>query len=73
MTVLTLEMNGQELINEVGDIDWGYVKNTPTVSITDNNHSHTDRYYSRGDVDSRITSLTSAVDGLDVKITDLFS
>ncbi len=73
MIVLTLEMNEQELVNEVGDIDWGYVKNAPTVQITSNAHSHTDRYYTKSDVDNRITSLTIAVDGLDEKITDLFT
>jgi len=73
MLVLTLEMNEQELVNDVGDIDWGYVKNAPTVNITNNNHDHTDRYYTKSDVDSRITSLTAAVNGLDEKITDLFA
>jgi len=73
MTLLTLEINGQSITNEVGDIDWSIVKNTPNVVITSNAHSHTDRYYTKADVDSRITSLTAAVDVLDEKVTNLFT
>ena len=71
MILLTLEMNGQTLMDSVGSIDWGFVKNTPTITITDNNHSHNDRYYTKVEIDNRISSLTASVDGLDEKVTNL--
>jgi len=72
MIVSELIINGQELVNTVGDIDWGVVKNTPTIAITSNAHSHTDRYYTLSEVDTRISSLTTAVDGLEEKVSNLF-
>lgn len=72
MVIIELNIAGSQIMNEVGDIDWGIVNNTPTISITDNAHSHDDRYYIRADVDSRISSLTTAVDDLEIKVIDLF-
>lgn len=72
MTVIELNIAGSTIMNEVGDIDWGIVVNTPNISITSNAHSHDDRYYTQAEVNSRITSLTTAVDDLEVKVTELF-
>ena len=71
MILLTLEMNGQTIMDSVGSIDWGFVKNTPTIIITDNNHNHNDRYYTKVEIDNRISSLTTSVDGLDEKVANL--
>ena len=73
MIILELEISGQSAVSEAGDIDWGIVKNTPQVNITNNNHSHTDRYYTQSEVDSRISSLISAIDGLEEKVNNLFN
>jgi len=73
MIVLELEISGQSIVSEAGDIDWGIVKNTPHINITDNNHSHNDRYYTHSEVDSRISSLTTAIDGLEEKVNNLFN
>ena len=73
MTLLSLEMNGQSIMDEKGDIDWGFVKNAPSITITSNAHSHLDRYYAKADVDKRITSLALAIDNLETKITNLFT
>ena len=71
MILLTLEMNGKTIMDSVGSIDWGFVKNTPTITITDNNHNHNDRYYTKSEIDDRISSLTTSIDGLDEKVKNL--
>ncbi len=72
MTVIELEIAGSSIMNEVGDIDWGIVVNTPNIEITSNDHSHDDRYYTQPDVNARISSLTTAVDDLEIKVIELF-
>ena len=52
---------------------WCIVKNTPSIVITDNNHSHNDRYYTKLEVNNRINSLITAINGFEEKITNLFS
>ena len=72
MTIIELNIAGSSIMNEVGDIDWGIVINTPNISITDNAHSHDDRYYTQSEVNDRISSLTTAVDDLEIKVIELF-
>lgn len=72
MTIIELNIAGSTIMDEVGNIDWGIVINTPNIIIHDNSHSHNDRYYTKDEVDSRISSLAAAVDDLEIKVTELF-
>jgi len=73
MQLLTLEINGQSILDEVSNINWSFVKNAPTVNLDDSNYDYTGRYYTQTEIDSRVSSLTTAVDVLEQKITDLFN
>jgi hypothetical protein len=73
MYVKNLEINTISITDEVGKIDWGIVINTPVIEITDNNHSHDDRYYRLSEVDDRVASLESAIDDLEEKVDNLFN
>lgn len=71
MNILELKINNNLILDATNKIDWSIVKNTPSIVITSNAHYHDDRYYRIADVDSRITSLTLAVDGLTAKVDAL--
>jgi len=71
MDVLKLEINKQTILDEANNIDWSKVKNTPSIIITSNTHTHDDRYYRQSDVDSRINSLSLAIADLEEKINNL--
>jgi len=73
MTLQSLEINSVSITDEVGNIDWGFVINTPIIDISDGSHSHNDRYYLHAEVDSRISSLTIAIDDLEEKVIELFN
>jgi len=73
MQLLSLEINGQSILDEVGDIDWGFVKNAPTVNLDDSNYDYTNRYYTKSEIDSRIALLKASVDTLEKKINNLFN
>lgn len=68
MQVKTFEMNGVAIVDAGGKVDWNYVKDTPQINIVDNNHSHATRYYTKTEIDSRISSLTSALNQLQAKV-----
>ena len=72
MIVKELKINNSDVLDDTGKIDWIKVKNTPTINITSNAHTHDDRYYQKPDVDSRINSLNSAVNDLDGRVRSLF-
>ena len=72
MKVNTLSINNKSIMDEVGNIDWGLVVGAPLIIIEDNNHLHNDRYYTKSEVDSRISSLILAIDGLEEKVNNLF-
>ena len=71
MIVQTFEVNGNSIIDAAGRVDWNYVKNTPSISITDNNHSHSNRYYTEAEVNERINSLDTALASLQTKVDQL--
>ena len=71
MDVKTFDIGGVNIVDAGGRADWNYVKDTPTISITDNNHSHATRYYTKAEVDTRIASLTSALNDLQTKVNNL--
>jgi hypothetical protein len=71
MTVETFEVNGNSIIDAAGRVDWNYVKNTPSISITNNNHSHANRYYTESEVNDRINSLDTALASLQDKVNAL--
>ena len=73
MIVRILEINNNKITDNNGKIDWSIVKNTPTIEITSNSHLHNDRYYTKTEVDNRISSLTLAVDELENKVNNLFN
>lgn len=73
MQVEELFINSKSILNDAGEIDWGIVKNTPSIVINDNKHSHDDRYYRKSDIDSRIKSLKSSIDDLTEKVDNLFN
>lgn len=68
MNVQSLKVNGVIILDATNRIDWSVVKNTPTIYIASNTIVHTARYYTYTEVDSRIASLKTAVDGLTAKI-----
>jgi len=69
MKVQELIINEQNMINAAGELDWSNVYNAPMIQITDSNHNHNERYYSKNDVDLRMTILetqiTTLIDKLD--------
>lgn len=71
MRVLELKVNGSLLLDLTNKIDWGIVKNTPSIVITSNAHTHGDRYYTQSEVTARINSLSVAIDGLTAKVNAL--
>jgi len=68
MKVQQLKINNKNLLREDGTIDWFDVYNVPIVSITNNNHTHDDRYYRISEVNSRISSATTAIEDLIEKV-----
>jgi hypothetical protein len=71
MQVKTFEINGNNVVDAAGKVDWNFVKDTPQISITDNNHSHATRYYTKTEVDSRISSLNDALNQLQIKVNNI--
>jgi hypothetical protein len=71
MQIKTFIVNGTEVVDSGGRADWNNVKETPTINITSNAHSHSDRYYTETEVNDRINSLTIALDSLQSKINSL--
>ena len=71
MQVKTFEINGIEIVDSGGRVDWNYVVETPRVIITSNAHTHADRYYVKSEVDLRITSLQKALNSLQEKVNKI--
>ena len=69
----TLKINSdEEYLDGSGQFDWGKVYGTPVANITSNSHTHWDRYYSKNDVDLRVSSLEKSLNSLQEKIDDKF-
>jgi len=73
MILNELIVDGKVLMGATGQFDWGYVKNAPTINITDNNHTHDDRYYTKSEFDDRMALLDQMVNDLVTKIDNLFA
>ncbi len=71
MQVKTFEINGIEIVDSGGRVDWNYVIETPKITITSNAHTHNDRYYVKSEVDLRITSLQKALNSLQEKVNKI--
>jgi uncharacterized protein YlaI len=73
MNVKEILINNIEVLDNNNQIDWARVKNAPITQITDPNHNHDTRYYTKSEIDDRINSLISSVDDLEEKINTLIS
>lgn len=71
MQVKTFEINGVEIIDSGGRVDWNHVIETPSETITSNDHTHADRYYVKSEVDLRIASLQKVLNSLQEKVNKI--
>ena len=71
MKLDTLFINGKLIIDAAGKIDWNNIKNTPSIMITNNNHTHSDRYYTKNEVDDRLEILDDVLSDLREKIINI--
>lgn len=71
MQVKSFVINGNNVVDAAGKVDWNFVKDTPQINIVDNSHSHAARYYTKSEIDSRITSLNAALTQLQTKVNNI--